>query len=155
MTPEQITLVRISWPAIAERADSLTTYFYDRLFAIDPTAASLFAGVDMTAQRAKLARSLAVVVRALDDTDTLLPALGALGKRHTAYGVAHHHFESVGAALLAALEDTLGVDAFTPDVRHAWATAYALVAAVMRRALTRADAAPETASATGAVDPAM
>jgi hypothetical protein len=44
----------------------------------------------------------------------------------------------LGAALLSALADTLG-SAFTPDVRDVWATAYAIVAAVMRRALTRAE----------------
>jgi len=149
VTDQQITLVRASWPDIAGRADTLTARFYDRLFEIDPTAAALFAGVDMTAQRGKLARSLAVVVHALDNPDTLLPALGALGKRHTQYGVEHHHFDSVGSALLAALEDTLGT-AFTPELRDGWATAYALVAAVMRRALTRGEGTPAGAIAPSA-----
>ena len=144
VTADQIVLVRGSWPAIAARADSLTAHFYDRLFEIDPTAAALFTGVDMSAQRVKLARSLAVVVHALDDPDRLLPAVAALGRRHATYGVEHHHFDSVGNALLAALQDTLGRDGFPAELRDAWATAYALVAAVMRRALVRAEPSATT-----------
>src|SRR6185369_9322737 len=137
MPSEHAALIRTSWNAAAPHADAFTSSFYARLFETDPSAAALFTTVDMVAQRDKLAQSLAVVVTAIDDLDTLLPALSALGKRHTRYGVEDHHFDSVGAALLAALEDTLGA-AYTPAVRDAWATCYALVAAVMRRALLRA-----------------
>jgi hemoglobin-like flavoprotein len=129
--------VRASWPSIAANADTVTDKFYKYLFEIDQSASRLFASVDMTAQRRKLAQSLAVVVQSLDDPDSLLPAVAALGKRHAGYGIEHHHFDSVGEALLAALGDALGSD-FTTDVRHAWAQAYALVASVMRRALIRA-----------------
>ena len=134
MTPEHISLVRTSWPAIAERADVLTGHFYDHLFDIDQSAARLFIGVDMAAQRVKLAQTLTVVVKALDDVDRLLPAVAALGKRHAHYGVEEHHFDSVGEALIHAIADTLGDD-FTADVRSAWTVAYALLASVMKRAL--------------------
>lgn len=140
MNPDQIALVRASWPAIAERADMLTIGFYAKLFEIEPSAAALFAGVDMAEQRKKLAQSLAVVVNAADDPDRLVPALTALGRRHAGYRVEHRHFESVGAALLSAMADTLGT-AFTSDVRNAWAQAYGVVADVMRGAMARAQAA--------------
>ena len=139
MTPEQISLVRASWRAAASNAGSLTRTFYAALFEADAGAARLFAGVDLEAQRKKLTQSLTVVVHSLDDPDSLLPAIAALGKRHARYGVEHRHFDSVGEALLMALADTLG-DAFTPELRAAWAEAYALIASVMRRALTRARA---------------
>ena len=140
MNPDQISLVRSSWPAVAANTDGLTVDFYTYLFEIDESAARLFAGVDMAAQRTKLAQSLAVVVKSLDDLDRLLPASAALGKRHTHYGVEHHHFDSVGEALLRALAKTLG-EAFTSEVHKAWADAYALVASVMQRALVRVTAA--------------
>ena len=147
MTSDQIVLVRASWPVISDRADTLTARFYEHLFAIDESAARLFTGVDMAAQRQKLAQTLAVVVKALDDVDRLLPAVAALGKRHTHYGVEDRHFDSVGEALLQALSDTLGAG-FSADVREAWAVAYALIASVMRRALVRAAevSAPEAVS---------
>jgi hemoglobin-like flavoprotein len=139
VTPDQILLVQASWPVIAANAERLTTDFYAFLFEIDESAARLFTGVDMVAQRTKLAQSLAVVVESLDNLDHLLPAIAALGKRHTHYGVEHHHFDSVGEALSRALARTLG-DGFTTDVRTAWADAYVLVASVMQRALVRAEA---------------
>jgi hemoglobin-like flavoprotein len=140
MTFDQITLIRETWPAVSAKADALTATFYARLFEIDSDAAKLFAHVDMAAQRKKLAQSLAVVVAALDDPDSLLPAISALGKRHTHYGVEHHHFDSVGEALLTALGATLGAG-YTQEIHDAWADAYALVAAVMKRAVVRAEAA--------------
>ena len=137
MTSEQTVLVRSSWPIVATNADALTRFFYKRLFEIDHSAATLFADVDMALQRKRLEQTLAVVVAALDDPDSLLPAIAALGRRHATYGVEHHHFDSVGEALLASLGDTLG-DAFTVELRTAWGNAYALIASVMRRALVRA-----------------
>lgn len=140
MTPDQILLVRSSWPAIADEADALTKHFYAHLFDIDESAARLFAGVDMTVQRKKLAQALAVVVHALDDVDCLLPPLAALAKRHMTYGVEDRHFDSVGDALLWAMTDVLG-DGFTPDLRDAWAQAYAMVSSVMRRPFARDEVA--------------
>ena len=138
MTPDQIFLVRSSWPAIADEADTLTKHFYAHLFDIDESAARLFSGVDMVAQRKKLAQALSVVVHALDDVDCLLPPLAALAKRHTSYGVEDRHFDSVGDALLWALTDVLG-DAFTPELRDAWAQAYGMVSSVMRRPFARGE----------------
>jgi len=146
MTPDQIRLVRASWPIIATNADACTRSFYKHLFEIDDSAARLFAGVDMTLQRKRLEQTLAVVVHALDDPDSLLPAVAALGKRHATYGVEDHHFDSVGEALLSALTETLG-DSFGADVRTAWSDAYALLAAVMRRALIRAKSPSVTSTA--------
>ena len=137
MTPDQISLVRSSWPILEAKANSLSTSFYAHLFVIDDGAARLFAHVDMVGQRAKLVQSLATVVHALDDTDRLLPPLAALAKRHTRYGVELHHFHSVGEALIHAVGDTLGSTG-TPDVLRAWTEAYALVSSVMQRALIRA-----------------
>lgn len=142
MTSDQVLLVRSSWTMIAEHADELSARFYDRLFAIDDSAARLFIGVDMTAQRTKLTQMLGAIVKMLDDVDLLLPAVADLGKRHTRFGVEDRHFDSVGEALLGAFGDTLGV-AFTPQLRAAWAAAYAFLASVMRRALVRAGEIPK------------
>lgn len=137
MSPASIQRVRSSWALAVTDADALTTRFYAHLFAVDAGAASLFEGADMAAQRMKLVQTLAILVRSLDDSERLVHALAALGKRHTQYGVETRHFESVGEALLAALGDTLG-PSFTPALRSAWAEVYELVASVMRRALIRA-----------------
>lgn len=136
MTSDQASVIRATWRAVSANADALATTFYAHLFEIDSSAARLFADVEMAAQRTKLAKSLAMLVHALDEPDRLLPAIGALARRHVSYGVQLRHFDSVGDALLWALADTLGDD-FTPDTREAWAQAYALIASLMKRALER------------------
>jgi hemoglobin-like flavoprotein len=54
--------------------------------------------------------------------------------------VKNEHYQTVGAALLWTLEQGLG-DAFTPDVRDAWATAYELLATVMQMGAIEAQSA--------------
>ena len=134
MTSDEIALVRSTWPIVAANADTLTERFYAHLFDIDESAARLFAGVDMTLQRTRLAQALAVVVHNIDNPESLMPAVAALGRRHAGYGVDDRHFDSVGDALLWALADILGADLGQAH-RDAWANAYALIASVMRRAL--------------------
>jgi hemoglobin-like flavoprotein len=56
-----------------------------------------------------------------------------LGKRHVAYGVTDEHYDTVGAALLWTLEAGLG-DAFTAEVKDAWATTYGVLATTMKEA---------------------
>ena len=53
--------------------------------------------------------------------------------RHTCYGVTDEHYSSVGRALIWTLEQGLGAD-FTPEVRQAWTTVYALLADTMENA---------------------
>jgi hemoglobin-like flavoprotein len=79
---------------------------------------------------------LAQIVHAIDRPDQLVSSVAALGRRHVHYGVKDADYESVGAALLWTLEQGLD-DAFTPEVRAAWAEAYLTVATVMRRAAMR------------------
>ena len=136
MTGDRARLVRASWPGVSAAAETLAGRFYVHLFAIDRTAAELFANTNMTDQRAKLMQSLATLVHALDEPSRLFETLGGLARRHAQYGVQLRHFDSVGDALLWALTDTLGPH-FTPELRAAWAEAYALIASVMKRAIER------------------
>ena len=62
MNSQQVLLMRSSWPAVAANVDAVASRFYERLFERDGSAARLFAGVDMTTQRARLGQALAVVV---------------------------------------------------------------------------------------------
>jgi hemoglobin-like flavoprotein len=132
MTPRQIELVRSSFAIVAPIADVAATIFYRRLFDLDPALRDLFPA-DLTAQRRNLMQTLTVVVRGLDRLDQIVPAVEALGRRHTGYGVRSEHFETVGAALLETLEEGLG-DVFTSETRDAWAAAYGLLAGVMQEA---------------------
>ncbi|HIP79289.1 MAG TPA: hemin receptor, partial [Kiloniellaceae bacterium] len=107
--------------------------FYNRLFEIDPAAEQLFAGTDMALQRQKLLQTLNAAIGGLDNLEGLAPVLQDLGRRHADYGVSDSHYDSVGAALLWALEQGLGDD-WTPEAKEAWTTAYGLIAETMRAA---------------------
>jgi hemoglobin-like flavoprotein len=136
MTPEQQELVRESWRRFDPIPRAVSVQFYQRLFELDPTVQQLFAGVDLAEQERKLMAMLAQIVHAIDQPDELVTSVAALGRRHVHYGVKDGDYDSIGAVLLWTLEQSLG-DAFTPEVRAAWAEAYLTVATVMRRAATR------------------
>ena len=138
MTPTDIDRIRASWAAVEPIADTAAGLFYGRLFELDPAIERLFRRTDMPAQRKVLMQTLTVVVKSLDKLDQIVPAVQALGRRHAGYGVREEHYATVGEALLWTLEQGLG-DAFTPDVRSAWTTAYTTLATVMIEA-TRTDA---------------
>jgi len=137
MTPQQKNLVQDSFALVVPIADEAGALFYSRLFQLDPTLRTLFRG-DVTDQSRKLMQMLAVAVHGLDDLESILPALHALGRRHVAYGVTGRHFETVGAALLWTL--ATGLDArFTPEVREAWAVVYSVLAKSMQEGMRQSE----------------
>ena len=106
--------------------------FYGRLFEIAPQVRGMFPD-DLTEQKKKLMGMLGTTVGGLSHLDTLLPAVQALGRRHSGYGVTAAHYAPVGAALLWTLQQGLG-EAFTPEVKDAWATAYIVLSTTMMSA---------------------
>lgn len=139
LTQAQIVLVQNSFAVVAPIADDAAALFYRRLFEIDPTLKAMFKG-DMAEQRRKLMQMLSAAVKGLNHIERLIPVVEDLGRRHANYGVEEHHYDTVGNALLWTLEKGLG-DAFTPDVRAAWATVYGLLASTMARAAAKSEAA--------------
>jgi hemoglobin-like flavoprotein len=140
MTPQQIALVRMSFAAVRPIADSAAALFYGRLFELDPSLRPLFK-TDLHGQGRLLMQMIGLAVDSLDRLDELAPKLTSLGRRHVGYGVREAHYETVGAALLWTLEQGLGAADFTPEIRAAWASAYALLARTMKAGAAAAAAA--------------
>ena len=136
ITPENIDTIRRSWSLVTPIADEAAALFYDRLFEIDPTVIPLFKATDMAAQRRKLMDVIGTVVRSLEEIETLIPTVEALGRRLVGYGVEDRHYDSVGAALLWTLEQGLG-DQWSATTASAWRDAYGLLAGVMRDSANR------------------
>ena len=124
MTSDEITLVQTTFSKVLHIADTAADLFYNRLFKLDPSVRPLFA-------------TLKTVVFSLRQLETIVPAIQDLGQRHARYRVEDKHYETVGAALLWALEQGLGAD-WTPDVKSAWVSAYTLVAKTMKDAVAAA-----------------
>jgi len=125
LTNQQKDIIQTTFAQIPD-ADHLAVIFYAHLFEIDPSTKPLFRG-DMADQRKKLIQALAVVVHGIGDLTAIVPAIQQLGKRHVAYGVTPDHWNSVGTALLMTIEEVFG-EAFTEEIRIAWASAYSLIA---------------------------
>jgi hemoglobin-like flavoprotein len=116
MTPEQISLVQSSFERLGPQLPVMATRFYQELFRRDPALRALFT-TDLAEQEVKFASKLAEIVH-------------ALGAMHVGYGVRAADYQTVGAALIAALAAVLG-DSFDDPTRLAWALAYNLVAETM------------------------
>ena len=132
MSPEKKMLVKSTWSNVLPIADVAAKLFYERLFEIDASTRPMFK-TNMAEQRRMLMQALAAVISGLDNLEPLIPRLETLGRKHVHYGVTEEHYDSVGAALFWTLEQGLK-EAWTPAVKEAWASAYAMVAGVMRGA---------------------
>lgn len=132
MDQESIRLVQQTWKQVDPIREQAAALFYGRLFELAPSLRPLFKG-DMAEQGRKLMNMLATAAMGIDRLDSIVGEVQALGRRHVAYGVQDAHYDTVGAALLWTLEQGLG-DAFTPQVKAAWAEAYTLLADTMKQA---------------------
>lgn len=139
MDARQIKLVQHAFRTLRPVPQRAAENFYQRLFALDPTARAMF-GEDMTEQKAKLMEMLNVVLNGLDHLDDLANIIQRLGTRHHGYGATPLQYDYAETALLGMLEDELGNE-FTPEVRQAWQEAYA----VLRRAMLAAYVTPPPA----------
>jgi hemoglobin-like flavoprotein len=133
MIPFEKNLVKSTWKMMAPMADEVARRFYERLFEIDASARALFKSSDLPEQRRKLVQALALVVQGIDDLSTLAPVVADLGCRHAKLGVTESQYESVGVALLWTFEQSLG-SKWTIDAGRAWASAYAVLAGIMKEA---------------------
>jgi serine/threonine protein kinase/hemoglobin-like flavoprotein/class 3 adenylate cyclase len=129
--PDTVYLVQSSFELMASRKDEAAVRFYQRLFQADPDLRPLFAEVDMSVQGAMLMNMIAAAVRGLDNLEQLRPVLHELGLRHRNYGAQIHHYAAVEAALLATMEEMIGPEHFTMDVKLAWTRIYNFIAQVM------------------------
>lgn len=140
MTSDQIRLVETSFRSVMANRDAAAALFYENLFRHDPALRPMFARTDMSGQGVKLMAALGFVVQELKNPAAIAHAVQGLAVRHRGYGVQPDHYKTVGAALLDTLEMAFG-EAFTPELRTAWATAYAALAAIMIAASDAAEAA--------------
>ncbi len=132
ITPQQIALVQDTFKAVVPIQEQAAELFYGRLFEIDPSLRPLFKS-DLKEQGKALMAMIGVAVSGLDELESIVPAVQALGERHAGYGVQEENYDTVAGALLWTLEQGLG-DAFTPEVADAWASAYTILAETMKEA---------------------
>jgi hemoglobin-like flavoprotein len=119
------------------RISELSGRFYDRLFALSPTARAAFKGSDEFRRR-KFANML-ITFRSLNSLEAMASAISEMGKRHRGY---HRQFQIFINPIRQALLDTLRVElhgAFTAELDKAWQAVYDDVAAIMVEAAPPAE----------------
>lgn len=131
MEEDRADLIQRSWSRVSGATDELARSFYRRLFELDPRIEDLFAVTDMASQRGKFIAMLDEIIRLVRDPEPLHAVLMASGARHRGYGVLSRHYQTVGEALLWALEHTVP-DGLDEEERAAWAEWYTHVAGLMR-----------------------
>lgn len=142
LTVTQRAAIRRSWELVEPIGDTAADLFYQRLFEIKPDYRLLFKP-DLAPQKKKLLAMLRFIARSVDwseeawqdqiaaDEDLFLVVL-ALGRRHSElYAVPDEGYDAVGQALLWTLDYGLG-EAFTTEIRDAWAHVYAVLAKTMK-----------------------
>ena len=129
MTPLQIAHVQNSFAKVAHDPGQVSALFYARLFALNPQLRRLFAK-NMARQERKLMEILSLVVNSLDTVGGMVPILRDLGARHVNYGVSARDYDTVGSALLWALDKALA-EHFTREVKLAWIAAYTILSTTM------------------------
>jgi hemoglobin-like flavoprotein len=129
LNANDIALVRATFARVVPIQSAAADIFYDRLFEVSPKLRELFPA-DLRGQKQKLMQMIATAVGGLNNLNQLVPAVKALGGRHSSYGVTTEHYRLVEEAHWT-LERGLGQD-FTPEVRSAWAKVYHVLAATMQ-----------------------
>jgi hemoglobin-like flavoprotein len=94
-TTNEVILVQASFARLVPMQDAAADLFYGRLFAIAPSLRELFPS-DLRDQKRKLMQMIATAVGGLNSLDKIIPAVKALGARHSGYGVTGAHYAIVG-----------------------------------------------------------
>ena len=144
MNLHKIDLVQTSFELVKPQAMQTSGLFYQRIFELNPALKPLFPN-DLTALRLKFIDMLTLLIAGLDRPESIIAEAKALGVRHVDYGAKDADYHIIGAALLWAIEQSLG-EGFTSEVKDAWHEAYYLIAGLMKEAATAAINDPPPAS---------
>jgi nitric oxide dioxygenase len=131
MSPETISIVKSTAPALQQHGLAITKRMYERLF-VDPEIKSLFdqAAQESGEQPKRLAAAILAFAQNADKLDVLAPAIARMAARHVETHIKPEHYPAVANALLPAIKDVLG-DAVNDEVLSAWGEAYWFLADVL------------------------
>lgn len=132
MDKKQIALVQSTFKKLEPIATDTGELLYQKLFEIDPSLKPLFKS-DIKNQAQMLMTAIGLAIKGLDKPTSVEKSVKQLGTRHTSYGVAPKDYNAFSAALLWALEQSLG-DSFTDEVKTAWVEAFGQLAKQMKAA---------------------
>ena len=105
---------------MAARPRQLAARFYEELFAAMPNLRALFPS-DLTALQGHFEAALALVIRNLQEMETLRESLRDLGAQHVHWGARPEHYVAAREALIAAVRGL--APTWTDALERHWRTA--------------------------------
>ncbi|SDB82428.1 NO-inducible flavohemoprotein [Shouchella lonarensis] len=131
VSAKTVEIVKATAPVLAEKGEEITACFYQNMFADHPELLNIFnhANQKQGRQQAALARTVYAAALHIDQLEELLPVVKQIAHKHRSLGVKRADYPIVGAHLLRAMKEVLGVAA-TPNVLSAWEEAYGVIAQV-------------------------
>jgi len=102
MTPDAIKAIKASYAEVTATQRQLASRFYLELFSAAPNLRPLFPQ-DLTDLQGHFEAALALVVRNLDEMDTLRTPLRDLGAQHVHWGARPEDYVTARNALVAAI----------------------------------------------------
>ena len=131
-SPQAMTIVQSTAPALEKHGVEITTAMYARLFQ-NPQIEAMFdkAAQSSGEQPRRLAGAILAYARNIDKLANLGPAVARMVARHVETGVKAEHYPYVAEALLPAIRDVLGPDVATDEVLEAWGEAYWMLGEIL------------------------
>ncbi|KAL6872534.1 flavohemoglobin [Trichoderma longibrachiatum] len=129
LTADQIAIIKSTVPIIREHGTTVTTTFYANMLAAHPELKNYFSlrNQQTGAQQAALANSVLAAATYIDNLPVIAGAVERIAQKHASLFIQPEHYPIVGKYLIGAFEQILG-DAFTPEIKEAWVTAYGILA---------------------------
>lgn len=132
MTPEQISVITRTVPALEQYGQRITKVFYRNMLAAHPELKCVF---NMTNQHTGhqanvLAEALYAYAANIHNLEVLGPMLELVCQKHASLHITPDQYNIVGKYLIEAMQEVLG-DNFTPDVQDTWSAAYGQLAGLM------------------------
>ena len=132
LSPQTMTTVKATAPALREHGLAITSRMYERMFANHPEVEAMF---DKAAQKSgeqpkRLAGAILAYAENVDKLENLSGPVLRMAQRHVETHVKPEHYPIVAENLLAAIRDVLG-EAATDEILEAWAEAYWFLADIL------------------------
>ena len=132
LTQDQINVIKATEPVVQQNGKALTYLFYKNILGGEPALNQVFSQSNQKTgtQARALAGALLAYAQHIEDISVLLPTVERICQKHASLYVRPEQYNTVGKYLLEAMAELLG-DAFTPEIKDAWAAAYFQLANLM------------------------
>lgn len=129
LAPRTIELVKSTIPLLESAGVAITEHFYQRMFRCNPELKNIFNMSNQQSGRQQFAlfNAIAAYAHNIEQPAVLKAAIERIAHKHASLLVQPEHYDIVGHHLLETIQE-LAPDAFTPEVKAAWAEAYGLLA---------------------------